>query len=338
MSAPGPKPKGAHGIWAISAHFNPRRYRSRLRNFQAFRRALAVPLAAVELSTDGDFELCGDDADILVQVTCPDVMWQKERLLNLAIDRLPAGCEIVCWLDGDILFLDRDWPDQLAAALGGASLVQLYRDCDYLEPGGGPPPSPPRRGAVTERSFGAALAAGRAAAEMLRAGWDAASPKPYRQLTGIGKAWAMRREDLARHGLYDACILGGGDRPIVCAAAGSFESAIEFMGMDARRARHYLGWAQPFFATVRGRIGHLDGRIQHLWHGAIEDRMYYRRHAALARVGFDPFADIVVGEQGCWRWATPREELHSLCAAFFGDRHEDGRTRAAHAAGEGGGA
>jgi hypothetical protein len=41
----------------------------------------------VELSFDGRFELAGSDADILIQLSGGAVLWQKERLLNLALKR-----------------------------------------------------------------------------------------------------------------------------------------------------------------------------------------------------------------------------------------------------------
>ena len=35
-----------------------------------------------------------------------------------------------------------------------------------------------------------------------------------------GYAWAARKELIRKHGLYDACIIGSGDRAIFCAAIG----------------------------------------------------------------------------------------------------------------------
>ena len=37
-------------------------------------------------------------------------MWQKERLLNLAVAALPPGCTKVAGLDSDLVFRPRDWP------------------------------------------------------------------------------------------------------------------------------------------------------------------------------------------------------------------------------------
>jgi hypothetical protein len=78
-------------VWAIASYYNPVGYRRRLANYRLFRANLGIPLVTVELSFDGRFELAEDDADILIQLTGGAVLWQKERLLNLAAKAVPAG-------------------------------------------------------------------------------------------------------------------------------------------------------------------------------------------------------------------------------------------------------
>ena len=59
---------GRGELCVITSYFNPAGYRRRLLNYRRFRAALQVPLAAVELSFDGCWELADDDADYLVRV------------------------------------------------------------------------------------------------------------------------------------------------------------------------------------------------------------------------------------------------------------------------------
>ena len=93
-------------FWAITSYFNPVGYQRRLQNYRTFRQYLAVPLVTVELSFNGRFQLEHGDAEILVQIPSADIMWQKERLLNLALKYLPESCEKLAWLDCDIVFED----------------------------------------------------------------------------------------------------------------------------------------------------------------------------------------------------------------------------------------
>src|SRR5205085_2240549 len=68
------------------------------------------------------------------------------------------------------------------------------------------------------------------------------------QFIGIGAAcgyaWAAQTELIRKHGLYDACIIGSGDRAIFCAATGHFEEAAVYMRMSGERYGHYMRWAK----------------------------------------------------------------------------------------------
>jgi hypothetical protein len=63
-------------IWAITSYYNPLRGARRYANYRAFWRNLAIPLVTVEWSANADFQLAKDDADVLVQVSGGDLMWQ----------------------------------------------------------------------------------------------------------------------------------------------------------------------------------------------------------------------------------------------------------------------
>jgi hypothetical protein len=56
-----------------------------------FRANLGAPLVTVELSFDGRFELTDQDADVLIQLCGGALLWQKERLLNLALKAVPSN-------------------------------------------------------------------------------------------------------------------------------------------------------------------------------------------------------------------------------------------------------
>ena len=305
-------------IWAITSYFNPAGYLSRLPNYKAFRSKLAVPLVAVELSFTGKFELGLEDADILVQIAGGDVLWQKERLLNLALASLPADCDYVAWIDGDVVFLNPDWPAQAAAALDEFSMIHLYGESCNLAPGARPGPG-----------AGLCVPLCESVARKIRSGTvepsDLYNTKfPLLRKSSVGLAWAMRRDVLAGHRLYDACILGSGDRAIVCAGLGKFDYGIAAVGMRGRQIEHYLAWARPFSDAVRGNIGYIDGRICHLWHGDLMNRRYSLRHEGLAPFRFDPFTDIVIDPNGCWRWKGSKTEMHEYVRAYFESRKEDG--------------
>ena len=79
---------------------------------QAFRSNLGVPLVTIELSFDGAFELEKGDAEILIQISGGAVVWQKERLLNLALKAVPSEVVKIAWLDCDLIIERPDWVDE----------------------------------------------------------------------------------------------------------------------------------------------------------------------------------------------------------------------------------
>src|SRR5579862_2773739 len=112
----------------ITSYFNPNRYRTRRVNYEIFRRSMEVskiPCLTVECVFPGARpELA--ESDELIRIHAKDVMWQKERLLNLALGRLPGESEIVAWLDCDVLFENRDWAVEAFRELQNHKIVQLF--------------------------------------------------------------------------------------------------------------------------------------------------------------------------------------------------------------------
>lgn len=309
-------------IWGITSYFNPTSSPIRRANYDIFHARLGIPLVTVELSYGDGFDLAPDDAEILIQLRGAGVMWQKERLLNIALEALPADCRTVVWLDADVVFADQDWPARLERALDDHALVQPFARA-FLLPAGAAPEGLPE-GCILRESAVAAFSTGLALSDWMRRFGDHGGRK-----VGLGLAWAARRDLLDRHGFFDAAIIGGGDRALVCAAYGTFGMLIEKHRMNPRQERRYLDWAVPFNADVGGRLGWSDGDLYHLWHGDIERRQYAERHAALAAIGFDPYADIARAENGVWRWNSDKPELHRMLADYFTGRAHAETGRAA---------
>jgi hypothetical protein len=306
-------------LWAITSYFNPSGYKSRSTTYRTFKEHLRVPLIAVELSYDGRFELHSDDADRVVRLIGRDVLWQKERLLNLALRALPPECDAVAWLDADVIFESDDWAARARAALQRFSIVQLFSERCELAQGATRNGSGWTPVGLIAPSAGYTIATGKLKDDDLRVSGAWVTGRPT-----TGLAWAGRRSLLDRHGLYDAHILGAGDRAIVCAAIGRFDDWIEAAAANSRQEEHYRAWGEPFFAEVAGRIGCVEGRIFHLWHGDVKDRRYAKRHQELISFEFDPFNDLAIDENGAWRWNSYKPEMHRYVSEYFAARKEDG--------------
>ncbi len=308
------RPSGA--FWAITSYFNPMGYRRRPANYRIFRERLGLPLLTVELAYGPDFELGDSDAEILVRLRGTDVLWQKERLLNVGLASLPPSCTKVAWIDCDVLFDDPSWWATMERLLDEVPIAQAFSRVAYLA----------RDWAADSREDAVAF---------VRPSRVAAIPSfpsavdcfklTDRSRTGApGFAWAARRSLLERHGFYDGSIIGGGDRLLACAAFDYLPGAATIHHGEAPRRHHYERWARPFADDIAGRVGLVEGTIRSLWHGNIADRRLDERFMGLRGFGFDPEVDIAHDEGGAWRWNSDKPALHAYVRDYFTARREDG--------------
>ena len=301
------------GFGVITCYFNPNRYRSRLRNYLLFRDSLRVsgmPCLTIECLFDGlSPELA--DSDGVHTVIARDVLWQKERLINLAIARLPKEWTTIAWLDNDILFENPKWAVDAVAQLERHVIVQLFSEIIRLPQGA----TWGRQGQQWD-SFGSVIK--RNPNQLLKLSFARHGH------TGFG--WAAHRDFLTRHGLYDGCISGTGDHLMAHAFAGDWtgECIDRIFGAADPYRSHFTEWARAAYRSVRAKVSYVPGTVFHLWHGDIVNRQYDLCNQELASSNFDPTIDLRVGAGGCWEWATDKPSLHAWAAEYFGTRKEDG--------------
>jgi len=302
-------------LWAVTTYFNIDHGIRRLENFHRFRERLTVPLLAIELSFDGVFDLAPRDADLVVQIGGGDVMWQKERLLNLAVPHLPPSCVGVAALDCDILFADCNWPENATAALQTAPVVQLFSTVRYLTREWDGRQKFQTQEHATQYAVSRSIAEGADPAACLN---DVSNNGRGRNSTGI--AWAYRRDLLERYGMFQWNIIGGGDTAMAAASVGAFEAVERRHQMTAQHRRRYRAWAEPWFAEVQGHVGVLDGDIHHMWHGDMEQRQAHSRHLRLASHGYDPDTDLMARDGCPLQWQSTKPELRQMLIDYFNER------------------
>ena len=293
-------------IWAITSYFDPFNRGHRLPLYREFRRRLTVPLVTVELAFRGDFHLRPGDAEVLIGLRGGSVLWQKERLLNVALDALPPHVQAVVWLDCDVIFLRPDWPQAVLRELEKVALLQPFRFLHYLD--------------RYERPGSARLSSDHAVDAVAYRFVAGTLPDQVYRRSGLsrllryapGMAWAARREVVQAHKLYDAEVLGPADKLMLVAAAGRGDHAMPWM--SEAHARHYMKWAGPFGEAVGRNMSYIDGDLLHLWHGDLDGRRYAERMVGFREFGFDPATDLALSERGVWRWNTDKPEMQAFVA------------------------
>lgn len=283
-------------IAAITCFYNPCGYQRLARNYWAFREHLkGIELTTVELSFDGHFVI--PDA-IHIHGSEQHLMWQKERLLNIAIDSLPPRVDQVAWIDADVVFLNPNWVEDTQRALEVYPIVQLFERWHYLD----------AEGRIDLTHLG-----------HVRAREQEPTKKGF--IGATGGAWAARREAIPE-GLEDRHVLGGSDGMMLYA----WEDSISEWLLDRLNPewkRHYLAYAARAHRRIRGHLGYTKGDALHLYHGTRTNRNYVGRWGYLTDHGFDPLTDIAMDDNGLWKWASDKPEMQLKVKDYFVERRED---------------
>ena len=182
----------------VTTYFNPAGYtkkRKRYLDFAARCEVSNLTLFTIECAFGNRaFEI--PEAETVLHVRARDAMWQKERLLNLATAHIPAKFTKLVSIDFDVIFENPQWAILTSQQLDVVPLVQPFETVVWLP-----------RDAVSDDGSGRVLPgfAERHATDpsLLLAGDFVRHGVP-------GFARAARRELLEAHGLYDACVVGGG--------------------------------------------------------------------------------------------------------------------------------
>lgn len=298
---------------AITTYFNPCRYTTRRTNYDLFMlgmRRSGVPCITVECAFPGqDFEL--PDSLNVMRVRAASLLWQKERLLNLASSWLPPSCRYVAWLDCDILFDNPDWGHDLVAVLKQKQVAQVFETCRRLGPNGSADADP------LAHSFASVMASNPESLECGR----------YDKHGHTGYGWAMRREIFDEVGLYEAAVSGSADHFMAHAIYGHYGFCVEnALKHDLAQIAHLKAWGATFHRMVNGSLGVVPGQIRHLWHGDTANRRYFLRMHEITDLGFNPYTDLATrpGHPIEWSPGMQKTGLRDYFANYFVMRQEDG--------------
>lgn len=297
----------------ITTYFNPCRYTTRRKNYDLFMADMAkagVLCLTVECTfMDQDYEL--PDSPDVIRVRANTLLWQKERLLNLAASYLPPSVKYVAWLDCDILFDNQNWPQDLVAVLKQHQVAQVFETAIRLD-----------RDGVSEvearaESFAAVMNRN---PESLEAG-------RYDVHGHTGYGWAMRRELFDEVGLYEAAVSGSADHFMAHAIYDNYGFCIEnALKHDPMQIAHLKEWGTQFYARVQGSLGVVPGTIRHLWHGDTVNRRYFLRMHEITDLGFNPYTDLLAlpGYPLEWTPGLNKPGLEAYFVNYFNQRLEDG--------------
>ncbi|MGB8275331.1 MAG: hypothetical protein WCF16_08710 [Alphaproteobacteria bacterium] len=299
-------------------------------------------MLTVEWNPDNQFQLNKTDAEVLLQVGGGDLMWQKERLLGIAVAALPDHVEYVAWLDCDVLFNNVHWQEEARDLLDDRSVLQLFSEIAF--------PDETASLRLT-RSEGSSLDGidslkmrkresflgvfGRLKEDIVgfdldhRFEPDRKNQYDIMRRPAYGFAWASRADFIRRIGIYDRGVMGAGDMMFCYGISGLSRQLIDnhktvgwgFYG-DCDSYRH---WASKAAEACAGGLGCASGRILHLFHGTLQERQYKSRIDGLVPFALDLDRDIVAEQGRPWSWSRSRDRLNQYFLEYLRNRNEDGR-------------
>lgn len=333
---------GESSLWVLTSYFNPMGYANRRDNYIVFAEELqrkGVPLMLVR--TEGLPESDKIDALATEVVEVPydktkNLMWMKERLLNIGFQALPPQCKYVVWADCDIIMSDPDWPRKIVTALTRPNAPKILQPFSHAYLMGEDEKMETfQRSEQYLHSFGFLYHFHR----------RTTVGTPFYITYYPGLVWAASRETLAAidpdRPFFDLGILGHGD--IVMAMAFSHSPSRDGPIPKTWPERHWKpGWNPALGRAVReyqakaaavvdGKLDLLLGRVYHLFHGSGKNRLYMERGILLK--DFDPAKDLVANDVDQLMEWTPtairKKKLPEQVQNYFKFRKEDGKRAAA---------
>lgn len=303
-------------FYVITPFFNPHGFQSRVRLYQQFAKHIAASGAEL-LTIEGAFDerpfevtSPGDLWDI--QVRTNQILWHKERMINVARNRLRElvpDARFFGWFDADVTLANPDWVAETIHRLMHTPIVQPFATAVNLD--------------SSENYMWNCPSAMRSFLE--GRGFHQEPPiKPSYIYKGHpGLAWAADMEVIdSLGGLYDTCIAGSADTVMANAFRGDWSMylpAPPSPGMVQSMKR----WASRCDQCLKAKVGFTRGVILHHWHGRSETRGYEKRWSILSFHQFDPHEDIHPDGNGLYKWAGNKPQLEDDIRLSLGSRNED---------------
>lgn len=307
----------ADDLWIITSYFNSQNYSTKYINYTLFIDSLEksnINYLVIEcVFNDQPFTL--PDSSNILKVRSKSILWQKERLLNVAANSLPPSCTKIAWIDCDIFFENENWAVEASKLLDSYKVIQPFDSVIRLP-----------KGAFSYEGAGDRW---ESFASVYHKNPNQLPVSDFTLHGHTGFAWAIRRDIVSNHGLYDSCISGSADHLMAHAFTGDFYSGCidQLLGQNDFTVKHFHEWARAVYSNVSGEISYVPGTLLHLWHGDMINRQYLKRSQELARFEFNPYEDILINLEGCWEWSykgLSKIGLQEWAVDFYDSRKEDG--------------
>ena len=295
---------------------NPIRWKSRITLYNQFEEEMldsGVKLTTVECAFgERPYELSNPHVNhVKVRANAGALVWNKENLLNIGINRLHADAKYIATIDADVSFRQSGWAAETVHALQHYAVVQPWSECYDLGPND--------EHLETHTAFTKLVFQKKPIVQ----GPNAMSVYKFGH---PGYAWAYTRQALEWvGGLIESAGLGAADHHQAMALIGRVDESIPENISEAYKAPLRL-WQSRAMANIHKNISFVPGTIEHRWHGQKALRAYVDRWQILINNKFDPSTDLKKNTYGVVELASNKPELRLDIDRYFRSRNEDANT------------
>lgn len=303
-------------LCVVTVFFNPAGFTSLLKNYFIFAEQLRrqnVELITVECAFNGGPFYIPEGKNVH-RLTSNSVMWQKERLINYGVSKLPDDCDYYAWVDCDVMFHNDDWAALAVEKLQNASVIQLFKKVFYMPNG-------------MLKYDGSKLSCIQSVAWQwkIHRNWLQRRRNGELPFSVPGFAWACRRDlfdDInGESGIYDRNIVGSGDTFLVDCYLNSWDIHGFASKFNDHMKTDLMKWCEGL-RKKKPVLDYIPVDISHLWHGSLKNRKYMDRHDIILNYDYNPREDVAL-QNNVFEWSSDKPGMHEDIRQYFYDRKED---------------
>ena len=300
-------------FYIICIMFNPARSRSRIKLYLSFKRQmekLGIKLITVECVYDNSpFTITKQNYEPYnIQLSTQSAFFQKEKLINIALTKLPLDAKYVAWCDCEVEFTSSNWVNDTIRGLHVFKAIQLFEEAVILNSNG--------EDVMTKRGFAA----------QLNENEEIENATLQRMTEAAGHCWAFRVDALKEiGGLLDFSPLGNGEKIMGYSLAKRMEDYVP-NELNASFKDSIRTWQKKAALALTAGIGFIPGTIRVYYCSTTQEAKAHDKWEVLQGNNFDPKEDLFLAENGLY-YIDPskpklREDLKNVFAYLNGEMIE----------------
>jgi glycosyltransferase involved in cell wall biosynthesis len=225
-------------------------------NFKKFLSQFEKYYKKMVIGISSDCEIDFEIPCEVIKVKNTENIWSKELIINKIVESIET--DYILWIDGDIIFDNLDWLNNIDDVVSNNDFVQLFDTINYLG----------ENGEILETHKSITSAKSNDIDDLLKKGY-----KP-------GGAWLGQTKILKEKKLFDQMIVGGGDTIFTYGLykTQNGQTLKEVQKYNSEIYKEANQWINNFGDY---KVGYLNETVNHLYHGDLKDRNYNGRYKKL---------------------------------------------------------